>query len=105
MPLVSRRPAQPSQPRCFLVLHPLEHVRDHQNPLADTTALAPCQAPQLRRRRFATKEVCWHHLSPQTWYACLITLPYLGITGSPYNSILSVLDGLGGASSDAAVAT
>src|SRR6266436_10049376 len=40
MPFVSRRPAQPSQSRCFLVLHPLEHVRDHQNSLADTPALA-----------------------------------------------------------------
>src|ERR1700731_275258 len=30
------------------MLHPLEHIRDHQNPLADTPALAPCPAPQLR---------------------------------------------------------
>src|SRR5258707_15587808 len=66
------------------MLHPLEQVRDHQNPLADTPALAPCQAPQLRRPRFAAKEVCWHRLSPKTWYACLITLPHLGIPGSRY---------------------
>src|SRR5260370_11261590 len=46
-PFVSRRPAQPRQRRCFLMLHPLEHVRDHQSPLADTPALASCQAPQL----------------------------------------------------------
>jgi len=58
MPFVSRRPAQPSQPRCFLMLHPLQHVRDHHNPLADTPALASCQAPQLSRPRFAAKEVC-----------------------------------------------
>src|SRR6266436_9105540 len=38
------------------MLHPLEQVRDHQNPLADTPALAPCQAPQLRRPRFAAKK-------------------------------------------------
>src|SRR5882757_1255722 len=39
-------------------------VRDHQNPLADTPALTSCQAPQLRRPRFAAKEVCWHRLPP-----------------------------------------
>src|SRR5271168_4834450 len=66
------------------MLHPLEHVGDHQNPLAHTPALASCQAPQLRRPRFAAKEVCRHRLSPQTWYTCLITLPHLGITGSRY---------------------
>src|SRR5271169_2986038 len=66
------------------MLHPLEHVSDHHNPLADTTALASCQAPQLCRPRFAAKEVCRHRLSSQTWYACLITLPHLGITGSRY---------------------
>src|SRR5215472_6404088 len=65
MPFVSRRPAQPSQPRCFLMLHPLQHVRDHQNPLADTTALASRQAPQLGRPRFAAKEVCRHRRSPK----------------------------------------
>src|SRR3984893_7016817 len=65
MPFVSRRPAQPSQPRRFLMLHPLEQVRDHQNPLADTPALVPCQAPQLGRPRFAAKKVCWHRLSPK----------------------------------------
>src|SRR6185312_15767052 len=48
MPFVSRRPAQPRQPCRLLMLHSLEHVRDHQNPLADTPALAPCQPPQLR---------------------------------------------------------
>jgi hypothetical protein len=25
------------------MLHPLEQVRDHHNPLADTPALVPCQ--------------------------------------------------------------
>ena len=30
------------------MLHPLEHVGDHQNPLAHTPALTACQAPQLR---------------------------------------------------------
>ena len=43
----------------------LSKVRDHQNPLADTPALVPCQAPQLRHPRFATKKVCWHRLSPK----------------------------------------
>src|SRR5207237_1249666 len=65
VPLVRRRPAQPRQPRCFLMLHPLEHVRNHQNPLADTPALASCQAPQLGRPRFAAEEVCWHRPSPK----------------------------------------
>src|SRR5258705_11539090 len=65
MPFVSRRPAQPSQPRRFLMLHPLKHVRDHQNPLADTPALASCQAPQLGRPRFAAKKVCRHTPSPK----------------------------------------
>ena len=32
----------------------LEHVRDHQNPLAHTPALALCQAPQLCRPRLVT---------------------------------------------------
>src|SRR5437660_1063796 len=31
------------------MLHPLEQVRDHQNPLADPPALAARQAPQLGR--------------------------------------------------------
>jgi hypothetical protein len=65
MPFVSRCPAQPSQPRRFLVLKPLEHVRDHQNPLADSPALASRQAPQLGRPRFAAKKVCRHRPSPK----------------------------------------
>src|SRR6266436_917080 len=47
------------------MLHPLEHVRDHHNPLADTTALVSCQAPQLGRPRFAAKEICRHTPSPK----------------------------------------
>src|SRR6266516_3769778 len=47
------------------MLHPLEHVRDHQNPLADPPALASRQAPQLGRPRFAAKKVCRHHPSPK----------------------------------------
>src|SRR5690348_9968800 len=47
------------------MLHPLEHVRDHQNPLADPPALASCQAPQLGRPRFAAKKVCRHTSSPK----------------------------------------
>src|SRR5438874_2385322 len=47
------------------MLHPLEHVRNHQNPLANTPALASCQAPQLGRPRFAAEEVCWHRPSPK----------------------------------------
>src|SRR5882762_1802510 len=47
------------------MLHPLEHVRDHQSPLADTPALASCQAPQLGRPRFAAKKVCRHTPSPK----------------------------------------
>src|SRR2546421_1885522 len=86
MPLVGRRPAQPSQPRRFLVVHPLEHVGDHQNPLAHTPAFPSCQAPQLRRPRVAAKKVYRHCSIPQTWYARLNTLPHLGITGSRYKS-------------------
>src|ERR1700719_4835144 len=71
------------------MLHPLEQVRDHQNPLEDTPALVPCQAPQLRRPRLAAKKVCWHRLSPKTWYAYLITLPHLGIPGSPYQKVFA----------------
>src|SRR5438876_9802467 len=47
------------------MLHPLEQVRDHQNPLAHTPALASCQAPQLRHPRCAAKEVCRHRPSPK----------------------------------------
>src|SRR6059036_2098778 len=47
------------------MLHPLEQVRDHQNPLADTPALAACQAAQLCRPRCAAKEVCRHRPSPK----------------------------------------
>src|SRR6187549_1659457 len=47
------------------MLHPLEHVRDHQNPLANTPTLASCQAPQLGRPRFAAKEICRHRPSPK----------------------------------------
>src|SRR5690349_6898559 len=64
MPLVGRRPAQPSQPRRFLVLHPLEHVGDHQNPLPHTPAFPSCQAPQLRRPRFAAKKISRHPHPP-----------------------------------------
>src|SRR6516165_542597 len=46
------------------MLHTLKHVRDHQNPLTDTTALLSCQAPQLGRPRFAAKEVCRHPHPP-----------------------------------------
>src|SRR5258706_8175597 len=66
------------------MLQPLEQVRDHQNPLAHTPALASCQAPQLRRPRFAAKEVYRHCPSPKTWYTRLTALPYLGITGNRY---------------------
>jgi hypothetical protein len=31
---------------------------------------------------------------PQTWYACLIVLPHLGITGSPYHNGIQPLAGL-----------
>ena len=64
------------QPRCFLMLHPLEQVGDHQNPLAHTPALTAGQAPQLRRPRFAAKEIGRHRLS-QKWYAWPTTLPHL----------------------------
>src|SRR5467141_2452261 len=54
------------------MLHPLEHVCDHQNPLADTPALASCQAPQLGRPRFAAKKVCRHTPSPPNMVRLLI---------------------------------
>jgi hypothetical protein len=82
MPFVSRCPAQPSQPRRFLMLHPLEHVRDHQHPLAHTPALAPCQAPQLRRPGSLRKKYAGIAYPPNKWYPWLITLPHLGIPGS-----------------------
>src|SRR5438105_5876392 len=66
------------------MLQPLEQVRDHQNPLAHTPALASCQSPQLRSPRFAAKEVYRHCPSPKTWYTRLTALPYLGITGNRY---------------------
>src|SRR4029077_7504620 len=65
MPFVSRRSAQPSQPRGFLMLHPLQHVRDHRISLVDTPALAAPKAPQLGLPRFVAKEVCRHHSSPK----------------------------------------
>src|SRR3954454_2327485 len=46
------------------MLHPLEHVGDHQNPLAHTPVLTSCQAPQLRRPRFAAKKVSRHSHPP-----------------------------------------
>jgi hypothetical protein len=50
-PTGSARPIEPP-----LHAPPLEHVRDHQNPLADPAALAAYQAPQLCRPRFAEKK-------------------------------------------------
>src|SRR6516164_8155264 len=47
------------------MLHSLEHVRDHQNPLAGTPTLVSCQAPQLGRPRFAAEKVCRHPPSPK----------------------------------------
>src|SRR6516165_10589877 len=47
------------------MLHPLEHIGDHQNPLTDTTALASRQAPQFGRPRFAAKKICRHRRSPK----------------------------------------
>src|SRR6516164_1978192 len=66
------------------MLHSLEHVGDHQNPLADTPTLVSCQAPQLGRPRFAAKKVYRHPPSPKTWYPSQLTLPHLEITGSRY---------------------
>src|SRR4029077_19935704 len=73
------------------MLHPLEHVRDHHNPLADTPALASCQAPQLGRPRFAAKKPCRHTPSPkhgtlahQLYHIC--GSPEAGIT--PYRERL-----------------
>src|SRR6516162_11319161 len=47
------------------MLHSLEHVRDHQNPLAGTPTLVSCQAPQLGRPRVAAENVCRHRPSPK----------------------------------------
>src|ERR1700738_5189486 len=67
------------------MLHPLEHVRDHQNPLADTPALVPCQAPQLCRPRFAAKKVCCHRPSPPN----MVRLPNHSTTsGNPRKPVL-----------------
>src|SRR6476619_663850 len=66
------------------MLHPLEQVRDHQNPLADTPVLVPCQAPQLRRPRFAAKKVCWHRHPPN-----MVRLPNHSTTsGNPRKPVL-----------------
>src|SRR5438270_3222500 len=67
------------------MLHPLEHVGDHQNPLAHTPALTSCQAPQLCCPRFTAKKVSRHPQSPNDGVLPSITLPYLEITGSRYN--------------------
>src|SRR6266481_487282 len=74
------------------MLHPLEHVRDHQNPLADTPALASCQAPQLGRPRFAAKKVCRHTPSPK--HGTLANQLY-HIWGSPKAGISSDLQTTG----------
>src|SRR5438270_13553836 len=66
------------------MLHPLEHVGDHQNPLAHTPALTSCQAPQLCCPRFTAKKVSRHPQSPNDGVLPSITLPYLEITGSRY---------------------
>ena len=47
------------------MLHPLEHIGDHQNPLADTPTLVSCQAPQLSRPRFVAEKVCRHPPPPK----------------------------------------
>jgi hypothetical protein len=64
---------------------PLEHVRDHESPLAHTPALPSCQAatppPPVRCERSMPASSI-----PQTWYACVITLPHLGIIESQYTS-------------------
>src|SRR4030081_3016125 len=92
------------------MLHPLEQVRDHQNPLADPPppagAASSCSIPSSRfaiiRTRWQTRPLSRRAkrrssaapnslrkkyagiVHPQTWYAYLITLPHLGITGSRY---------------------
>src|SRR6516164_5768980 len=68
------------------MLHSLEHVRDHQNPLAGTPTLVSCQAPQLGRPRFAAEKVCRHPPSPKH-----STLAYqlYHIWGSPEAGITS----------------
>src|SRR5437763_12632677 len=68
------------------MLHPLEHVGDHQNPLAHTPALTACQTPQLYRPRFAAKKVSRHLSSPNDGVLPSITLPHLEITGSRYKT-------------------
>src|SRR5712672_256576 len=86
VPLVSRRPAQPSQPRRFLMLHPFEACSLSSEPAGTParsrvvpSAAAPPPQVRCERSRLASS-------IPQTWYPRLITLPYLGIAGSPYYS-------------------
>jgi hypothetical protein len=68
------------------MLHPLEQVRDHQNPLADTPALVPCQAPQLRRPRFAAKKYAGIAYPPN-----MVRLPNHSTTsGNPRKPVLVV---------------
>ena len=66
------------------MLHPLEQVRDHQNPRADPPALASRQAPQLSRPRFAAKKYAGIAYPPN-----MVRLPNHSTTsGNPRKPVL-----------------
>src|SRR4029077_12089512 len=81
MPFVSRRPAQPSRPRRFLMLHPLRACSRSSEPAGThvpSRVVPSAAAPPLPVR--CEKSMPASPI-PQTWYASLITLPNLVITG------------------------
>ena len=82
---VSRYPAQFSQLRRFLMLHPLEHdSRSIRCPL-EKIALASCaNTPLNRPPPVQLRKKYAGIVHPPNMYACLLTLPYLAITGSLY---------------------
>ena len=64
------------------MLHPLEHVRDHQHSLAHTPRSRAVPRPELRRPGSLRKKYAGIAYPPKTLYPCLITLPHLEIPGS-----------------------
>src|SRR6266478_7494521 len=81
MPFVSRRPAQPSQPAASSCSIPssmfaIIRTRWQTRPLSRRAKRRSSAAPGSLRKKYAGISI------PHTWYAFLITLPYLAITGS-----------------------
>jgi hypothetical protein len=87
MPFVGRRPAQPSQPRRFLML-PSPRACSRSSELAGRPARSRV-VPNAAALPLAVR--CERNMPassiPQTWYARPLALPHLGITGSPYKPV------------------